>query len=169
MRVTDLPLSLTHQLGQVASPKQLVIDFGDDGCCDVQLVLKRQRYELNPDGSLAEAAGTGYATPADVLLIANATCAVDLEGMPCYRLITETRPASARHPEAPGTALNCATGQVETFGPGQDWPAYLNAKPERLLLQNRAFGISCAHEPVTIWELVEKYIALADVAPSRFL
>ena len=150
-------------------PAELRIKFLPNGCCNVWLLLKRVAYLLLPDGELGEPAGPGYTKPDDVLLVATVDCAVEPErGQPRYRKITDSVPATKHRAFIPGTALNMLTGEVETFAEGQDWFGFLDAKPEAYLTQDRFFGIVCAREEITIWDLLTEYIDQADAAPSRF-
>ena len=78
------------------------------------------------------------------------------DGFPRYRLRTTN------------SAYNTVTQAVEEFEEGQDWPAFLQAKPEALMLQDRFFGVMCASGQINLNALLSAYAQQADAAPSVF-
>lgn len=167
--VVDVVLGPTTILRQRVRPTRLEVKFLDNGCREVRLWFKRLQFGRNADGSFGDPIPEANANTAEVLLVGNSACAVDptstpVPGRPRYRLQSAGVPAL----QLTGTALNLATGLVETFEPGQSWEQWLDAKPEPLMLQDRFFGVVCAQEQVNINALVLDYAQQADSAPSSF-
>jgi hypothetical protein len=166
--VVNVELGAHTIVRQRAQPRRLEVEFLDNGCRVVRLWFKRRQFACNADGSYGDELPASNANTADVLIIGDSTCAVDPTstpaGRPRYRLQSAGVPAL----QLPGTARNLATGQLETFEPGQSWEQWLDAKPEPLMLQDRFFGVVCAQEQVNINDLVQDYGQLADAAPSAF-
>lgn len=167
--VVNVVLGPNTIVRQRARPRRLEVEFLDNGCRVVRLWFKRQQFACNADGSFGDLLPATNANAADVLIIADSNTAVDpasqpVAGKPCYRLHSAGVPVL----QLPGSAYNLATGQLETFEPGQSWEQWLDARPEDLMLQDRFFGVVCATEQVNINALVQAYGQLADAAPSSF-
>jgi hypothetical protein len=166
--VVDVELGAHTIVRQRARPRKLEVEFLDNGCRTVRLWFKRQQFACNADGSFGDELPAANANTSDVLITADSTCAVDPTGTPAGRPRYRLQSAGVPALQLPGTARNLATGELETFEPGQSWEQWLDAKPEPLMLQDRFFGVVCATEQVNINDLVQDYGQLADAAPSAF-
>ena len=156
LAVTDLVFG-GNRMKQTAKAKRLIIDFEEDGCCRVNLTMLPGRYEVNNDGSAGAPVPAAYSKAEPVVVTGDETTAVDpTDGFPRYRQLSES------------SATNLLTGQVEQFAAGQDWKAFLHAKPEPLMLQHRHLGFICARQEITLADMVFAYMTQADAAPSRF-
>jgi hypothetical protein len=156
LEVADLKFNETI-FRQKARPGRLVIDFLPNGCAELLLLMPRRAYGQATDGGFGDPVPAGYLNLPDGRLLGNRDVAVDpADGFPRYRLRTTS------------SAYNTVTQQVEEFAEGQDWPAFLQAKPEELILQDRFFGLMCANGQVNINALLSAYAQQADAAPSVF-
>ncbi|RZL14047.1 MAG: hypothetical protein EOO62_06505 [Hymenobacter sp.] len=156
LEVADLKFNETV-FRQKARPGELTIRFLTNGCAELLLLMPRQAYGQAADGGFGDPVPANYLNLADARLLGNRDVAVDpQDGFPRYRLRT------------PNSAYNTITQQVEQFAEGQDWKAFLHAKPEMLILQDRYFGEMCASGQININALLLAYAQQADVAPSVF-
>ncbi|TVT39640.1 hypothetical protein FNT36_18540 [Hymenobacter setariae] len=154
--VADLQFSETV-LRQRARPSELTMRFLPSGDVELVLLMQRQAFGVSANGSFGDAVPAAYVQLPAVRLLANREVAVDpQDGFPRYRLRTPT------------SAYNTQTQQVEEFAEGQDWPSFLDAKPEALILQDRFFGAMCATGQVNINALLLAYAQQADAPPSLF-
>lgn len=154
-------------LRQQARPSELLLRFLPSGDVELRLTLERQAHGVAADGGLGDAVPAGYVQLPPVRLLASNQVAVDpADGFPRYRLRAET----LTHGEQTiaGSAYNTLTQELETFEDGQDWKAFLRAKPGAYMLQATYFGVMCAREPVLIFDLLLAYAQQADAAPSLF-
>lgn len=149
----------TTTLKQRVVNRSFEVSHNPDGSITVALPLEIQSYAVAADGGYGEL--LPHATRPD-RLVSEADRAVDPEtGAMRYRRLTST------------TAYNYATGQEEEIplaenGFGGDWLAYLEAKPEALMLQGQFLAQLHDLAPVNLRALREQYIRDADAAPSRF-
>jgi hypothetical protein len=165
--VADLRFSETL-FRQNARPAKLTMTFLPDGCVELQLLLERQPFGLAADGSFGAAVPPGYLKLEPARLLGDRNVAVDpADGFPRYRLRTLPMQLPGGGMQ-PGTAVNTLTQEVEEFAEGQDWPAFLEAKPGVYMLQDRYFGVMCSRENVNIFDLLLAYAQQADAAPSLF-
>ncbi len=166
--VADKVLGPTTIIRQRARPLDLHVKFLAGGCREVTLVLERLQYGRNLDGSYGDElpADATNAASNRITLIGNSHCAVNPDGKPRYRLISES--VNLPGVQRPGSARNMLTYAVETFEPGQTWRDWLDAKPEAYLLQDRYYGLVCARFDVNIDDLVLQTAEEADATPSSF-
>jgi hypothetical protein len=167
LEVADLKFSAST-FRQKARPTELTMRFLPTGDVELLLTMSRQAYGVATDGSFGDVVPATYVQLPAVRLLADRTVAVDpTDGFPRYRLITPSV-AIAGGGLQPGSARNTLTQEVETFAEGQDWPAFLQAKPEALILQDKYFGEMCRSGQVNINALLLAYAQQADAAPSIF-
>jgi hypothetical protein len=156
LEVADLKFNETV-FRQKARPGRLLIEFLENGCAELVLLMPRQAYGRAADGGFGDPVPAGYLNLPDARLLGNRDVAVDpQDGFPRYRLRTTS------------SAYNTVTQQVEEFEEGQDWPAFLQAKPEALMLQDRFFGVMCASGQINLNALLSAYAQQADATPSVF-
>ncbi|UOR06731.1 hypothetical protein MUN82_06430 [Hymenobacter aerilatus] len=144
---------------QVVVNRSISIVNNADGSVTVTMPLEIHAYAVNEDGSRGER--MPHADRRDTL-VSEADRAVDpATGAMRYRRLTST------------TSYNYATGEEEEIPvpEGQilgDWLAYLEAKPEPLMLQGKFLAAVHDTQDVNLRHLREQYIRDADAAPSRF-
>jgi hypothetical protein len=167
LEVADLKFSETT-FRQKARPAELTLKFLPDGRVELLLLMERQACGMAADGGFGEVVPSAYLKLEPARLLANHEVAVDpADGFPRYRLRTLPMQLPGGGMQ-PGTAVNTLTQEVEEFADGQDWPAFLEAKPGVYMLQDRYFGVMCSRENVNIFDLLLAYAQQADAAPSLF-
>jgi hypothetical protein len=166
--VTDKVLGPATIFRQRARPELLTIKILPNGCREVTLVLRRIQYARNLDGSYGDELAERDTNAASnlITLTGNSSCAVNMDGKPRYRLISDS--IDLNGVPRPGSARNMLTYEVETFEPGQNYRQWLEAKPEQYMFQDRYYGLVCARFDVNIDDLVQETTEEADAAPSAF-
>jgi hypothetical protein len=166
LEVADLKFSETT-FRQKARPAKLTMTFLPDGRVELLLLMERQACGMAADGGFGEVVPSAYLKLEPARLLANHEVAVDpADGFPRYRLRTQAVQAGTIVQR--GSAYNTRTQEVEEFAEGQDWLAFLHAKPEVLILQDQYFGQMCRSGQVNINALLLAYAQQADAAPSVF-